>query len=315
MSEYNRASVIRYYRKQRNMTQEELAEGICDTYTLSRYENGTLNPSEENYQRIMNKLEMSEETILFNLQTEDVNIAKVRNRLLWLFERGDYQGAENEIEEIISKNQLPLMYVENRQFLYRIRLVVENNSGKLDLVNYILSLEKLLRESFKDYDSEKFVNKYFYTENELLILNNLAIAYGEAGKYEPACRIFSSVIQQMEKVSYMDGYKPYYLLMVNYANILGLHQQYDESIEMCRKGISWLLKWEKGNCLYNFIYNIGWNYIEKSKRFSGEESLRLRKIGLLYIWEAYELCELYPERKENLEHIKKYFEKNQIIHF
>ena len=36
MSEYNRASVIRYYRKQRNMTQEELAEGICDTYTLSR---------------------------------------------------------------------------------------------------------------------------------------------------------------------------------------------------------------------------------------------------------------------------------------
>ena len=48
MSEYNRASVIRYYRKQRNMTQEELAEGICDTYTLSRYENGTLNPSENN---------------------------------------------------------------------------------------------------------------------------------------------------------------------------------------------------------------------------------------------------------------------------
>lgn len=313
MSEYNRASVIRYYRKQRNMTQEELAEGICDTYTLSRYESGTLNPSEENYQKIMNKLEMPEETILFNLQTEDVNIAKVRNRLLWLFERGDYQGAENEIEKIISKNQLPLMYVENRQFLYRIRLVVENNSGKLDLVNYILSLEKLLKESFKDYDSEKFVNKYFYTENELLILNNIAVAYGEAGKYETACRIFSSVIQQMEKVSYMDGYKPYYLLMVNYANILGLHQQYDESIEMCRKGISWLWKWEKGNCLYNFIYNIGWNYIEKSKGFSEEEALRLRKIGLLYVWEAYELCELYPDRRENLEHIKKYFEKNKII--
>ena len=101
--------------------------------------------------------------------------------------------------------------------------------------------------------------------------------------------------------------------MVNYANILGLHQKYDESIEMCRKGISWLLKWEKGNCLYNFIYNIGWNYIEKSKGLSGEESLRLRKTGLLYIWEAYELCELYPERKENLKHIKKYFEKNKIV--
>ncbi len=28
MSEYNRASVIRYYRKQRNMTQEELAEWL-----------------------------------------------------------------------------------------------------------------------------------------------------------------------------------------------------------------------------------------------------------------------------------------------
>ena len=71
----------------------------------------------------------------------------------------------------------------------------------------------------------------------------------------------------------------------------------------------------KGNCLYNFIYNIGWNYIEKSKELSGEESLRLRKIGLLYVWEAYELCELYPERKENLNYIKQYFEENQTIYF
>ncbi|MDO5411660.1 MAG: helix-turn-helix transcriptional regulator [Lachnospiraceae bacterium] len=174
------------------MTQGELAEGICDTYTLARYESGALNPSEENFQKIMNKLGMSEETILFNLQTEDTNIAKVRNRLLWLFEKGDYQGAENEVKEIISKNQLPLMYVENRQFLYRIRLVAEQRCGKLSLDHYILSLEKLLKESFKDYDSQKFVNKYFYTENELLILNNIAIAYGEAGKFETACRIFSN---------------------------------------------------------------------------------------------------------------------------
>ena len=127
------------------------------------------------------------------------------------------------------------MYVENRQFLYRIRLVVKNNSGKIDSVNYILSLENLLKESFKDYNSEKFINKYFYTENELLILNDIAIAYGEAGNYETACRIFSSVIQQMEKVSCMDGYKPYYLLMLNYANILGLHRQYDDKYRDVQK--------------------------------------------------------------------------------
>ena len=53
------------------------------------------------------------------------------------------------------------MYVENRQFLYRIRLVVKNNSGKIDSVNYILSLENLLKESFKDYNSEKFIINIF----------------------------------------------------------------------------------------------------------------------------------------------------------
>jgi len=60
MSEYNRGSVIRYYRKQKNMTQEELADGICDTYTLARYESGGVSPSEENFQKIMNKLRMSQ---------------------------------------------------------------------------------------------------------------------------------------------------------------------------------------------------------------------------------------------------------------
>lgn len=49
MGEYSKAAVIKYTRKAVGMTQEELSEGICEPVTLSRYENGQLNPSDDKF--------------------------------------------------------------------------------------------------------------------------------------------------------------------------------------------------------------------------------------------------------------------------
>lgn len=310
MLEYNKASLIKFYRRQRGMTQEELSENICEPYTLARYENGTLNPSDKNYHKIMEKLSVSDETIFWGLQTEEIKTLEVKDRLLDLFEERKYEQINDIIKNLLNEDIVPMTYTENKQFIYRIKLAIDYESEKMDLREYIYSLEKLLRLSFFTYNSEKFESKFIYTENEMALLNDIAIAYAEANNYDIAYNIFSKTIKHIEK-NMFEFNKFYYYLLLNFSNLLGIHNFHKESINICKKGISWLLKANTSNYIYNFIYNIGWNYIERSKKSKKNQVNKYKKIGLFFIWEAYQLCELYPENKDNLSRIKEYFYKNQ----
>ena len=305
MSDYNKASLITYYRIKKNMTQEELSENICDSYTLTRYENGSLNPSEENYSKIMKKLGIPEDTIIFHYQTEDIGTLALQDKLLYYFENRLYDKAQAEINNIISKNLLPLTYAENCQFINRVQYTIDYENGCLSLSEYILKLETLLKLSFKEYSPESFHSKPFFTENELLILNNLAIAYEETGDFETSNRLFYNMYEYFENDIH-NYTKSYHLFLLNYSNLLGKSGKYEESINISRQGISWLMNHNKGNYLYYFVYNIGWNYIEKHKITHCTEE---KNHGIKYIQIAYNLCCLYPESKENLEIISNYYDK------
>ena len=58
------------------MTQEELSEGICEPVTISRYENGLLNPSDEKFVRLMQKMGENGNTCLFPLHCEMADLQK-----------------------------------------------------------------------------------------------------------------------------------------------------------------------------------------------------------------------------------------------
>ena len=91
MGEYSKAAVIKYTRKATGMTQEELSEGICEPVTISRYENGLLNPSDEKFVRLMQKMGENGNTCLFPLHCEMADLQKEMEIILhvpFAFENG-----------------------------------------------------------------------------------------------------------------------------------------------------------------------------------------------------------------------------------
>lgn len=303
MSIHNKSFIIKFYRNKLGLTQEQLAEGICNTITLAKYENGTLNPSDDNFHKIMSKLWEHNDMIIFNVQTDNLYFSVIRDELLLLFESHRYEEAQQKIDKIKSEKMLCGFYKENQQFIERIQynILIENNM--ITIEEYIKKLESLLKLTFPEYNADLFISKLIYTETELLILNNIATAYGQLNQCEIANTIFYKVIEQLKCSS--EEYKPIYLLYINYANFLGIHENFDKSIEVCKQGIHWLIQNNKANYLYNFYYNIGWNLLEKYKKEPFKK--KLKELGKLYIWESYELCMLYPESSKNAESIKDFY--------
>lgn len=69
MGEYSKSAIIKYTRKALGMTQEELSEFICDPVTLAKYESGKIDPTDEKFLCLMEKMGEQGRVFLWPLET------------------------------------------------------------------------------------------------------------------------------------------------------------------------------------------------------------------------------------------------------
>ena len=305
MGEYSKAAVIKYTRKATGMTQEELSEGICEPVTISRYENGLLNPSDEKFVRLMQKMGENGNTCLLPLHCEMADLQKEMEKMMNLLERADWDEVENQKRKMEQEFQLSLDYPENRQYLKRIEVVVNYKKGRISVREAIEQLKDALCETLKIREPEDLPIYRILRETEVMIVYNLATYYEAYGDRKKALRIYHRLDQYFKREDMVNDYKPRYLVYVGYSNILGLSGKYDESIAICKREIEFMR--EKGilKYLYNFYFNIGWN-IGKKIEHGLEKKERIRE-ARCYVWMAYHLCRSYPENKNNWKAIFKFY--------
>jgi HTH-type transcriptional regulator, quorum sensing regulator NprR len=96
---------VRSYRKQKGLSQDELAEGICSRQTVSILENGVHFPSIEIMQSIADKLGVPLQEIVID-QEEELHI-KIKVDMIKVYvERGDYPDAIPLAEETLKCDDL-----------------------------------------------------------------------------------------------------------------------------------------------------------------------------------------------------------------
>lgn len=287
------------------MTQEELAENICDPVTLARYESGKLNPSDEKFCLLMQKMGMSGEQYVIPVQNAKASHETQMKNILHALEREDFEEVEKNINFLKKDSTFLMENIENKQYIKRLELMINYEMGEIEAGEYIESLETILKWTFKDYDENYFPIHRVFTENEVLIISNIARQYAQMGKTELAIHLYYNLEDYFQTDVVINDYKPRYIELLSLSNLLGLSKRYDESIKICKRGIQWLLKYDKSNYLYNFYYNIGW--IINKKIQGGMENPEAMKQAKCYIWLAYQLCQIYPENKENANHILKFY--------
>ena len=305
MGEYIKSSIIKYTRKALGMTQEELAEAICDPVTLSRYENGKLNPTDDNFVRLMKKMGEKADCLLTPLKGEAVRKEKILEEILYAMERKDWEKAECLRQEIEKPDNSFMHYPENVQYMKRIEAMVRYEKGEISKSEALSDLLEILKLTFGEIGLDDFWEKRVLREPEFLVLFDIATLYSEMGEIDRSVYIFNKLDQYLRRKDMINDGKPRYLVYLEYSNVLGINGYHDESIEICKREIQWLCENNKTNFLYNFYFNIGWN-IQKKIEKGLENKMRIPE-AKAYVWLAYCLCNEYPENKKNLEIIQKFY--------
>lgn len=189
-------TLIKTRRKELNMTQEDLCEGICEPVTISRIENGKQIPSTEHLKAILERLNLPTQQIICLVPSMTSSIQaqfkEVLDEVDSYFQLSN-KKAEISYEQLKTKiTNLECYDSQSKQlkFLLQSALTISNN--ELDNIELSKKTVDMIHLTYPDF-TEKNIKYHFLNYNEFLLIFLLALLYYSTNKHE----IAEVVIQQL----------------------------------------------------------------------------------------------------------------------
>ena len=109
---------IRELRKRKHMTQEELADGICTSVSISRIENGIQMPSSAILDKILDRLGTSTYEIcnIYYKNEQQKEFEDISKSIADLMSSGDISKAKREIKKLKAFPNRPISYTKPFSF-------------------------------------------------------------------------------------------------------------------------------------------------------------------------------------------------------
>lgn len=244
---------IKNLRKIAGLSQRELAKDICSQAQISKIETNDELPSSYILNKLTKRLGVDLNYFFEIQETPRFDyVMDIKAQIRELIRERDYQ----KISEIISNEKENLLFqsTENKQFLLWHEAIcihyLENGSSK--------ALEQLHKALNLTYTH----NKKFYQENEIEILNSMAIVQKDLQRYEEAEQNFREGLRLLNYIPKLNNKLIKIRLIYGLSKLLTKLERYHESIDYCNEGI---LLCKKNETLYLFgelQYQLGSNLAE-----------------------------------------------------
>ncbi|MFD5854243.1 helix-turn-helix transcriptional regulator [Cytobacillus pseudoceanisediminis] len=271
---------LQSFREYKNLTIEELAEGICSKEDLELFERDKAFPTLETLNQFANKLNI-DISDLINVASKSTYYTTAVIQIIERYKRErNYHAIFNIIKQEV--NNPAFKEANLKQFLLWHEGIC---------VYYLYQeLEKAIKLLYKSISITN-PSKVNLSERETEILNSIAILHYENQDYDNALNIFLEALTNLDKLPHILNHKVKIRVLFGLSQVFTELGNYEESINYCHKGIDLCINEDSLYCLNEFHYQMGENYIksgdaEKGKEYL-EECLYLlkleRKTGLLEI--------------------------------
>ena len=301
-----KGELIRSLRNELGMTQEELADGICDVSALARYEAGKLDPGREKFEGLLMKMHRAGINYRFSYNTGVFSDQEAYMKIEKHFEKHEEDEAVREF--YINSILLDAFMDEHEkeQIRGRMSLLARLSDGAIDKETYISELESLILKTINDYHTGHFSLNRIMNETEISILNMLGIAYNACSEYEKRDAVYANIKDYVFKNN-MPFNSAINKALTNYCEYLGQSGRLDECYDFSKKIVRELLNCPTQNMLYISAYSIACYLHETSK--DGKNSKNCDKEARAWIRLSLTLGHYFDESEIAVERIQGYYEE------
>lgn len=265
MAVYSMGTILKKCRETKGITQEELCYGICTPSALSKMEHGLREPSYVKFASLMERMGEWPEAYDVFIGDKVYRIHELQNKirtLLYHLELENAKKALDELEKELKNFPDETIY---HQF-WRMGIIICRANGKFDkeCINELIVVLKWTVPCF----GRKPLKEFFLSHQELILINNIAIGYGDSQEYEKTIQLLRELKEYLEisSMGNLDKAMMYSTVLLNLVKYLGLGEYYDEALKMADEAINILV--ENGRTLKVAIlhYDIAWIYMKMDKK-------------------------------------------------
>lgn len=295
--------IIRARREALGMSQEELAEGICDPVMISRIECGHVAPKRKIFAALMQKVGMTGCGYDTRLPGRSPEAWKIATEITRLLNQSKAKEVELFIEQLEEMLDMPSKY--ELQFLLHVKAVTQGNLNKISWEERKNAQAEALYLTMPHIPITK-LKKWHFSEGEMACVLSLAHAEDRLGNREAFIELLSAIKQKYE-ASFMNlrhCVNHYEAICRNLGDILGNAGRYEEGIQIEYDGIEWEMRAGVGAILGPMTFDCGWNIDQLLKR-----GTLIEEDALKYLSISYYLVTLYGNESDTTV-VKKYIYDN-----
>ena len=218
------------YIKQRRLylglTQEQLCYGICEPMTLSRRNRinallQRLGLPDDRYFALLSKNELEMEAL-----QKEIVACNATEKVPEGFEKlAQFEKLADPDDQIA------------QQFALRSRVLLGRLDGRYTPLEQIDLLMQAIQLTVPRFDLES-IESFLYTRDEITIINQIGLAYSDAGQNKKAAEIYYQLLKYVRKhfkeTITSIGVLP--LVLYNYARVLDLCGRYEEGAALAKEG-------------------------------------------------------------------------------
>lgn len=242
---------IRSLRKIAGLSQRDLAEGICSQAQICKLENNNELPSSLLLNKLAKKLGVDMNYFFEILETPRLDyVMEVKELIRRFIRERDYKKVLDTISS--EKQSFLFQSNENQQFLLWHEAIcihyIENKSYE--------ALEQLYNALNLTYTH----GKKFFQENEMEVLNSIAIIQKDLRQFEQAETTFREALKILNYLPKLNNKKIKIRLIYGLSKLLTDLKRYQESMVYCNEGILFCLTNETLYLFGEFQYQLGSNF-------------------------------------------------------
>lgn len=289
-----------YNRMEQTMTQQEMAEGICEPENYSRIETGKRKPKRRNYQAFTEKLGIECQYYSSELDTDDYRMLELKREIDRACTCGELKREELLLDEL--EQSMNHASIKNRQFYETMRNANEFRQGRITAIE-LAELDKKVLSYTMSF--EKIGQKnYIYSQTEILLVNHIANAFNANNQLEESVDLLRRLLNDLRERKFLERYERmplYFMTLLNLGQYYSDLMNYDMAIKLYQETLCIQIKNRNVSKLSTIINELAYAMELKDNKN--------RKLCDELYRHGFYISDLFNSTKSH-EIVKEYYEKN-----
>ena len=258
--------IIQIRRKEQNLTQTKLSEGILEPESYSRFECGKRKLRWKKKKKLLERLGERGNKVTLLLESDDPDLVEEYQRIQDSSYREKYDLLKEKIYDL--KGKLDKTSKINRQFILHMQNNIDVRFFQiLERKQIKMKRQKEIKETASKFDTVS-IQEHGWSRTEIAIIKNIANAYRDDKKVEIAISILRKAIESFDKetIGQESACLGKQLLWETLATYLGDVEKYEDAIFYAKKSMKKILESGSAKGISGELYEIAWNERERKAK-------------------------------------------------